>query len=107
MKIQLVVLLRPVHAVAHPEVSVWLGIEDGCLDGHQLLRAIEERERMRLFHRQVDGFLQQVHVIMTVEQESVGIMIIQELYQLEVFRILGEVVGYLAAQGLIALDAAA
>lgn len=97
--------LRPIHTVAHPEISVWLGIDDGGVIGHQLFRTIEERERTMQIHRHVDGFLQQVRIIMTVEQESVGVVIVQEQDQLEIIGILGKVVGYLAAQGLIALDA--
>ena len=44
---------------------------------------------------------------MTVEHEPVGVVVIEEQDQFEVGRILGEVVGNLAAQGLIALDASA
>ena len=90
-------LLCPVHAVAHTEVGVRLGIDDRLCDGHQLLCAIEERERTGLLHRQVDGFLQQVHVIMTVEHEAVGVVVVEEEHQFKVGRILGEVVGNLAA----------
>ena len=67
-----------------------------------MLRAIEEGERTRLFHRQVDGLLQQVSIVVTVEHKAVGVVVIQEQDQLEIGWILGEMVLNLTAQGLVA-----
>ena len=89
--------LRPIHATAHTEVGIWFRIENGGLDGHQLLRSIEKRERSGQLHRQINGFLQQGHIVMTVEHEPVGIVIVQEQDQFEVSRILVEVVCYLTS----------
>ena len=60
---------------------------------------------MRKFLGKLDSLLQDGCIIVTVEQETVGIMVIQEEHQLEVFGILGEVSLDLALERGIALDA--
>ena len=76
-------LLRPIHAVAYTEVGVGFCIENRGFDGHQLLCAIKVRERPVQFLGKLDSLLHEVCIVVTIEHKAVGVVIIQEQYQLE------------------------
>ena len=59
------------------------------------------------FLRKVDSLLHEVCIVVTVEHKAVGVVIIQEQYQLETVGVLGEVRFNLLLKRCVALNASA